>query len=53
MIRASKRAIERLYPKMSSDEVNDAFVELHYGKCLADAVRSYRIFKKGTLGQNE
>ncbi len=40
--RASKRAIQRAYPELSAREVGYRFVELHYGKQLADALRQYQ-----------
>jgi hypothetical protein len=41
VIRASKRAIARAHPDVTAREVGHLFVELHYGKALADAVRQY------------
>jgi hypothetical protein len=41
VIRASKRAIARAHPELTAREVGHLFVELHYGKALADAVRQY------------
>lgn len=40
--RASKRAIQRAHPEFSVIEVGQAFVELHYGKDLADALRRHQ-----------
>jgi len=37
----SKRAIQRANPDMSEREVDLAFVEHHYGKALAEQLRSY------------
>jgi hypothetical protein len=37
----SRRAIQRANPCMTEREVNLAFVELHYGKALAEQLRSY------------
>lgn len=37
----SRRAIARAHPEFSPAEVDIAFVELHYGKELAGAVRQY------------
>lgn len=37
----SRRAIQRANPDMSEREVDLLFVELHYGKDLADRLRSY------------
>ena len=42
MIRASKRAISRVHPDYSGDQIEDAFIELHHGRELANAVRNYR-----------
>jgi hypothetical protein len=39
VIQASKRAIARAHPELTAREVGHLFVELHYGKALADAVR--------------
>lgn len=37
----SRRAIQRAHPDWSPEEVNLAFVELHYGKELATGLRQY------------
>jgi hypothetical protein len=37
----SRRAIQRANPALSEREVDFAFVELHYGKDLAERLRSY------------
>ncbi len=37
----SRRAIQRANPSLSEREVDLAFVELHYGKDLAERLRSY------------
>ena len=37
----SRRAIQRANPDMSEREVNLAFVEHHYGRALAERLRSY------------
>ncbi|MDZ4820509.1 MAG: hypothetical protein SGJ20_16205 [Planctomycetota bacterium] len=42
MIQNSKRAIRRVHPEFSDEEVNQMFIELHYGKQLADEVREYQ-----------
>lgn len=42
VIHASKRAIQRAHPEFSPIEVGQMFVELHYGKELADALRAYQ-----------
>lgn len=42
MMRASKRAISRVHPDFSSEQIEDAFIELHHGRELAIAVRDYR-----------
>lgn len=41
VIRASKRAIARARPDLTEREVGHLFVELHYGRELADAIRLY------------
>ena len=38
----SRRAIKRANPRMTEREVNLAFVEHHYGKALAEQLRSYK-----------
>ena len=40
--RLSKRAIRRVHPEFSEIEVGQMFVELHYGKELADALRQHQ-----------
>jgi hypothetical protein len=40
-ISLSRRAIARANPDLSPEEVDLKFVELHYGRRLANAVRSY------------
>ena len=37
----SRRAIQRANPSLSEREVDLAFVELHYGKVLAERLRLY------------
>jgi len=37
----SRRAIQRANPHMTEREVNLTFVEYHYGKALAEQLRSY------------
>ena len=37
----SRRAIQRANPSLSEREVDLLFVELHYGKDLAERLRSY------------
>ena len=37
----SRRAIQRANPSLTEREVNLLFVELHYGKDLAERLRSY------------
>lgn len=37
----SRRAIQRANPSLSEREVDLAFVELHYGKDLAERLHSY------------
>jgi hypothetical protein len=41
VIQLSKRAIARANPGMSKRELDIVFVELHYGKELAEKVRNY------------
>jgi len=40
-ISLSRRAIRRANPSFSKEEINCRFVELHYGKPLADALNQY------------
>lgn len=42
VIRMSKAAIRRRHPEFSEEEVGLMFIELTYGKELADAVRNWR-----------
>ena len=41
IIRLSKRAIKRVNPGKSKLELDLLFLELHYGKPLADKVKTY------------
>ena len=41
VICASKRAIARTHPELTTRQVEHLFVELHYGKELADALRQH------------
>ncbi len=41
VIRTSRRAIQRMHPDWSELEVNLFWVEVHYGRGLADRVRAY------------
>lgn len=41
VIQASKRAIARVHPEFTPRQVEHMFIELHYGRELADAVRKY------------
>lgn len=41
MILASRETIKRLHPQISEEELKILFVELYYGKELADRVREY------------
>lgn len=41
VIRASKRAIERAQPDLTKREIGYRFIELHYGRELAEATRRY------------
>jgi hypothetical protein len=40
-VRLSKRAIARANPDLSPEELRLRFIELHYGKPLAERVREY------------
>ena len=42
----SRRAIRRANPSLSKQEVDLLFVELHYGKDLAERLRSYMEHKQ-------
>jgi len=42
MMRLSKAAIRRRHPGFTEDEVRNMFIELNYGKELADQVREWR-----------
>jgi hypothetical protein len=39
VVQASKRAIARAHPELTARQVGYLFVELHYGRALAEAVR--------------
>ena len=41
VVRASKRAIARVHPEFSQREIGYRFIELHYGRELAEATRRY------------
>ena len=41
VIRASKRAISRAHPELTEREVGYLFIELHYGRDLAEAARRH------------
>jgi len=41
VIQASKRAIARVHPEFTPRQVEHLFIELHYGRELADAVRKH------------
>jgi hypothetical protein len=41
VIQASKRAIARVHPEFTPRQVEHLFIELHYGRELADAVRRH------------
>jgi hypothetical protein len=43
VIQASKRAIARVHPEFTPRQVGHMFIELHYGRELADAVRQYDV----------
>lgn len=51
VIRASKRAIQGAHPEWTQREVGHAFIELHYGKELADAVREFEREKSSGSGK--
>lgn len=38
---ASRRAIRRVHPELTDRQVEHLFIELHYGKELADGVRAH------------
>src|SRR5689334_4174030 len=40
-IQLARRAIRRAHPEASEEEVGLIFIEIHYGKDLADRVRAY------------
>ncbi len=40
-VNLSRRAIARAHPELTAGEVNLMWVELHYGKALADELREY------------
>ncbi|MCU0962416.1 MAG: hypothetical protein MUF48_20150 [Pirellulaceae bacterium] len=41
VIRASKLAISRAHPELTEREVGYLFIELHYGRALAEATRRH------------
>ena len=41
MISLSRRAIKRAHPEYSQKELDLAFLEIHYGNELSEAVRDY------------
>lgn len=41
IVRASKRAMARAHPELTPRQAGHLFVELHYGRALADAVRRH------------
>ncbi len=47
LIQASRQTIRRLHPELSQEELDLLFVELHYGKDLANNVRAYLKRRKG------
>jgi hypothetical protein len=47
VITLSRRAIRALHPGASEEEVNLVFVELNYGKELADSLRAYLAVRRG------
>ena len=48
VVRASKRAIALAHPNLTIRQVGHLFVELHYGRELADAVRQHeRVLEHG------
>ena len=40
LIQASRQTIRRLHPELSQEELDLLFIELYYGKDLADRVRA-------------
>ncbi len=42
VIRASKSAISRLHPEFTAHQISDAYIALHFGAELSEAVRQYR-----------
>ena len=42
VFRASRKAIARVHPEFTNEQINDLFIELHHGPELANAVRAYR-----------
>jgi hypothetical protein len=41
VMHASKRAIARAHPEFTARQIEHMFIELHYGRELADAVRQH------------
>ncbi len=41
LIRASRKTIQELHPELSQEELDLLFIELYYGKDLANNVRAY------------
>jgi len=50
VIRASKKAIARVHPEFTKEQVDDYFIELHHGRELADAVCAYRKARRCNQG---
>ena len=42
VIRASKRAISQAHPELTERQVGHLFIELHYGRELAEATKRYQ-----------
>ena len=51
VIRASKRTIARLNPEFTPRQVEHCFIELHYGKDLADGMREWERSRGNGLGE--
>jgi len=51
VIRASKRAIARLHPDFTPRQIEHCFIELHYGKELADGMREWERTRVNASGE--
>lgn len=52
VMQLSRRAISRAHPELCNEELDLAFVAHHYGKKLADSLRSYLNQKHKDEGKN-